>query len=89
MKRIICLLGCLLGSVAVFAQYNEQDIRNYIKQYADLEVQKMNELMAQIETLLVGAAVMLVLLGFGVVVIHHSERFKFQFRKINKNSVFL
>ena len=43
MKKIICLLGCLLGGVAVFAQYNEQDIRDYIEQYADVAVKKMHE----------------------------------------------
>jgi len=33
----------MLGYVAVFAQYNEQDIRNYIEQYADVAIQKMQE----------------------------------------------
>lgn len=33
----------MLGCIAVFAQYNEQDIRNYIEQYADVAIQKMQE----------------------------------------------
>ena len=33
----------MLGGVAVFAQYNEQDIRDYIEQYADVAVKKMHE----------------------------------------------
>ena len=43
MKRTICLLGCFMFGFAAFAQYNEQDIRDYIEQYADVAVQKMHE----------------------------------------------
>ena len=43
MKKLICLLGILLGCVSVFAQYNEQDIRDYIDRFADVAVKKMHE----------------------------------------------
>ena len=43
MKRTICLLGCLMFGFATFAQYNEQDIRDYIEQYSEVAIQKMNE----------------------------------------------
>ena len=43
MKRTICLFGCLMFVFAAFAQYNEQDIRDYIEQYAEVAVQKMHE----------------------------------------------
>lgn len=43
MKKLICLLGILLGCVSVFAQYNEQDIRDYIDRFADVAVKKMYE----------------------------------------------
>ena len=41
---IFCMIGVmLLPAGAVFAQYNEQDIRDYIEQYADVAIQKMQE----------------------------------------------
>lgn len=43
MKKLICLLSILLGCISVFAQYNEQDIRDYIVQYSDVAIQKMQE----------------------------------------------
>lgn len=43
MKRIIGLSVFLLGYVAAFAQYNEQDIRDYIVRYSDVAVKKMHE----------------------------------------------
>lgn len=40
---VLSFVICILSAVAAFAQYNEQDIRNYIEQYADVAVQKMHE----------------------------------------------
>ena len=41
---IFCMIGVmLLPAGAVFAQYNEQDIRDYIELYADVAIQKMQE----------------------------------------------
>jgi len=46
-KRLIfkiCFLGMLLMPVStVFAQYNEQDIRDYIVQYSEIAMKKMQE----------------------------------------------
>jgi len=39
----LCVLIGLLSGFACFAQYNEQDIRDYIEQYADVAIQKMQE----------------------------------------------
>jgi len=39
----MCIAIALAVGVAGHAQYNEQDIRNYIDQYADVAVQKMHE----------------------------------------------
>ena len=39
----MCVLIGLLSGFACFAQYNEQDIRDYIEQYADVAIQKMQE----------------------------------------------
>jgi len=43
LRKILCLAVCMGGVLAVSAQYNEQDIRNYIEQYAEVAVQKMHE----------------------------------------------
>ena len=42
-KTLLCVLIGLLSGFACFAQYNEQDIRDYIEQYADVAIQKMQE----------------------------------------------
>jgi LysM repeat protein len=42
-KSIVCVIIGLLSGVAAFAQYNEQDIRDYITQYSDVAIQKMQE----------------------------------------------
>lgn len=42
-KTIACVIIGLMSGFAAFAQYNEQDIRDYIEQYADVAVQKMHE----------------------------------------------
>ena len=43
LRKILCLAVCFGGVLAVSAQYNEQDIRDYIAQYADVAIQKMQE----------------------------------------------
>ena len=41
---IVCLVGIMLMPTrTVFGQYNEQDIRDYIAQYAEVAIQKMEE----------------------------------------------
>jgi len=42
-KTILCVIIGLVSGFEVFAQYNEQDIRDYIVQYADVAIQKMGE----------------------------------------------
>ncbi|MBQ6156765.1 MAG: glucosaminidase domain-containing protein [Bacteroidales bacterium] len=42
-RTTICIVGILAAATAGHAQYNEQDIRNYIEQYADVAIQKMQE----------------------------------------------
>ncbi len=42
-RTTICIVGILAAATAGHAQYNEQDIRNYIDQYADVAIQKMQE----------------------------------------------
>lgn len=42
-KKLWCVLFGLMSGLACFAQYNEQDIRDYIEQYADVAIQKMQE----------------------------------------------
>ena len=43
LRKILCLAVCFGGVLVSSAQYNEQDIRNYIEQYADVAIQKMSE----------------------------------------------
>ncbi len=44
LRSALCILGCLVFSaVSVFAQYNEDDIYQYIEDYAEIAIQKMNE----------------------------------------------
>ena len=42
-KATICIVAVLAVAITGHAQYNEQDIRDYIDRYADVAVQKMNE----------------------------------------------
>ena len=42
-KTLLCVIIGLMSGLVCFAQYNEQDIRDYIEQYADMAVQKMHE----------------------------------------------
>ena len=42
-KTILCVVIGLMSGLVAFAQYNEQDIRDYIERYADVAVQKMQE----------------------------------------------
>ena len=42
-KTVLCVLIGLMSGFGCFAQYNEQDIRNYIEQYADVAIEKMQE----------------------------------------------
>lgn len=42
-KTIACVIIGLMSGFAAFAQYNEQDIRDYIEQYSEVAIQKMNE----------------------------------------------
>ena len=42
-KTIACVIIGLMSGFAAFAQYNEQDIRDYIEQYAEVAIQKMHE----------------------------------------------
>ena len=42
-KKILFVLFGLMSGLAGHAQYNEQDIRDYIVQYADVAVKKMHE----------------------------------------------
>ena len=39
----MCIVAALVAATAGHAQYNEQDIRDYIVQYADVAVKKMHE----------------------------------------------
>ncbi len=42
-KTIACVIIGLMFGFAAFAQYNEQDIRDYIEQYSEVAIQKMHE----------------------------------------------
>lgn len=42
-KTILCVVIGLLSGFGAFAQYNEQDIRDYIEQYSEVAIQKMQE----------------------------------------------
>ena len=42
-KTVLCVLIGLMSGFGCFVQYNEQDIRNYIEQYADVAIEKMQE----------------------------------------------
>ena len=42
-KTILCLVCVIATASAGYAQYNEQDIRDYIEMYSEVAIQKMNE----------------------------------------------
>lgn len=43
LRKILSLVVCLCGVLVSFAQYNEQDIRDYIVQYSEIAMKKMQE----------------------------------------------
>ena len=39
----MCVVGVMTVTLMGQAQYNEQDIRDYIEMYSEVAIQKMNE----------------------------------------------
>lgn len=42
-KIMLIMICCVFTTISLSAQYNEQNIKNYIEQYADVAIQKMEE----------------------------------------------